>query len=134
MHKGPGGGPDPCWRREEIFLARSVVLRCGFLLAQEGVPFLPCIYDEHNQYCGQCYGKKYFHAARIARSQNPVLYSGFASTQQKCNAQTGMVKKNVLPCPSMLSAQIFPPCASTICLAIDSPNPVPLPVLDLSTR
>jgi hypothetical protein len=29
-------------------------------------------------------------------------------------ARSGSVKKNVLPCPAVLSAQIFPPCASTI--------------------
>jgi hypothetical protein len=55
------------------------------MLAQEGVPFLPCIYEEHNHYCNQCYGKKYFHAARIAPSRRSVPYSGFAAAEQKCN-------------------------------------------------
>ena len=45
-----------------------------------------------------------------------------------------MEKRNVLPRPSMLSAQIRPRCASMICLAMDKPSPVPLPVRDLSTR
>jgi hypothetical protein len=85
MYKSQGGGPGSYTRREkEIFLARSVFLRCDFLLAQEIVPLLPCIFDEHNQRCYQCYGKKYFHAPRIARSRETVLYSEFANTKQKC--------------------------------------------------
>ena len=33
-----------------------------------------------------------------------------------------MVKKNELPSPWRLSAQIFPPCASTICRAMQKKN------------
>jgi len=46
---------------------------------------------------------------RIARSPKSVLYSEFANRKQKCKCYgVGMEKKNVLPCPSTLSAQIFP--------------------------
>ena len=69
-------------RREEIILARSVSVDDVFPLAQEGMPFLFCIYDEHNHYCSQCYGKKYFHAPRIARTWHSVLCSEFADTKQ----------------------------------------------------
>jgi hypothetical protein len=34
-----------------------------------------------------------------------------------------------VPLPSSLSAQIFPPCSSTICFAIAKPSPLP-PVLE----
>src|SRR5581483_7257787 len=37
----------------------------------------------------------------------------------------GRVKKNSEPCPDRLSAQISPPCASTISRAMASPMPVP---------
>ena len=40
----------------------------------------------------------------------------------------GSVKKNVLPFPSTLSAQIWPPWACTMCLAMASPSPVPPPL------
>jgi hypothetical protein len=42
------------------------------------------------------------------------------------------VKKNVLPFPSALSAQIRPPWPSRTCRAMDKPNPVPPPERDLS--
>lgn len=106
-----------------------------FLLAQEGTPLLTRIDNHDCQQCSHSCNKKHFHAHRIAWNQTSALYREFAITKQKCNSQgIGIEKKNVLPCPSMLSAQIFPPCASTICLAMDRPSPVPLPVRDLSTR
>src|SRR5689334_13050176 len=37
----------------------------------------------------------------------------------------GIVNTNVLPAPTALSTQIFPPCCSTICFAIDNPSPAP---------
>jgi hypothetical protein len=37
----------------------------------------------------------------------------------------GRVKLNVLPFPGVLSTQIFPPCASTIVLAMAKPSPDP---------
>jgi hypothetical protein len=73
-------------REKEIFLARSVFLRCLFLLAQEGVPFLCCICDEHEQYCNQCYGKKYFHAPRIARNVKPAFCNELTTAKQICKA------------------------------------------------
>src|SRR6185312_12506283 len=42
------------------------------------------------------------------------------------SAFTGMLTKNVDPCPSSDSTQIRPPCSSTMCLAIARPRPVPL--------
>ncbi len=68
----------------KIVLTRSVFLRCVFPLAQEGVPFLVRIDCEHNHDCGHSYGKKYFHAPRIAHSHGFVLCNEFANTQQKC--------------------------------------------------
>src|SRR5581483_348003 len=44
---------------------------------------------------------------------------------------TGSVKVNVLPWPSVLSALIRPPCASTTWRAIASPSPLP-PLSQLS--
>jgi len=37
----------------------------------------------------------------------------------------GRVKQNVLPSPKILSAQILPPCRSTILRQIAKPKPVP---------
>ena len=71
-------------RRVKIILARSAFLDDVFPLAQEGMPFLFCIYDEHNHYCSQCYGKKYFHAPRIARTSTFVLCRRLTNTKQKC--------------------------------------------------
>lgn len=45
---------------------------------------------------------------------------------------TGIVKRKSAPESSTLSAQIFPPWASTICLHIESPSPVPPPERALS--
>ena len=71
-------------RNMEIVPARSMFLRCVFLLAQEGVPFLLCICYEHNHDCDQCYGKKYFHAPRIAPTGIFVLCKRLTNTKQKC--------------------------------------------------
>jgi hypothetical protein len=38
---------------------------------------------------------------------------------------TGIVKWKTLPLPTTLSAQIFPPCASTMLLQMNSPRPLP---------
>ncbi len=38
---------------------------------------------------------------------------------------SGSEKKKVVPFPSLLSSQIFPPWASTIILQITNPKPVP---------
>ena len=85
MYKSPGGDPGSCTEEErENILARSVSLYDVFLLAQEGMPFLFCIYDEHNHYCSQCYGKKYFHAPRIARTIKFVLCRQLTNALQKC--------------------------------------------------
>ncbi len=48
----------------------------------------------------------------------------------------GMVKLNVLPRPSSLSTQIFPPWSSINALLMANPNPVPAAdlVVELSTR
>jgi hypothetical protein len=48
-----------------------------------------------------------------------------ALARKLAGSAAGTVKRNVLPCPSVLSAQILPPCASTIPLAIARPNPEP---------
>lgn len=54
-------------------------------MVQEGVPLLLCIYHENNECGNQCYGKKYFHAHRIAQSRKSMLYRELTNTQQKCN-------------------------------------------------
>ena len=110
---------------------RSITL----LLAQEVTTLVSRIdNDDRQQRSHDCH-KKHFHAHRIAWSPTFALYSEFANAKQKCNGyKIGTEKKNVLPCPSRLSTHIFPPWASMTCLAIDNPNPVPRPVLDLSTR
>jgi len=86
MYKSQGGGPGSYTeeREKEIFLARSVFLRCGLLLAQEIVRFLPCICDEHSQQCCQCYGKKYFHDTRIARNLESAFCRGLTTGKQIC--------------------------------------------------
>lgn len=118
-----------------ILLARSVSLCRLILLAQEGTPLLSRIYNDDRQQGSHRCNKKHFHVHRIARSLKSALYSDFTAAKQKCNCyKVGMEKKNVLPCPSTLSTQILPPWASTMCRAMDSPSPVPLPVRDLSTR
>lgn len=62
--------------------AGSAWLRCLFLLAQEATTLLFCIYNQNrHQGCNRC-NKKHFHAHRIARSSQSVLYSDFADTQQ----------------------------------------------------
>ena len=40
-------------------------------------------------------------------------------------ARTGSLIVNVVPTPTVLSHEIDPPCASTICFAIASPKPGP---------
>src|SRR5206468_10840058 len=46
---------------------------------------------------------------------------------------TGNVKENVAPRPGPgLAARITPPCASTMCLAIESPRPLPPSARDWS--
>jgi hypothetical protein len=37
-----------------------------------------------------------------------------------------MVKKNVVPTPGLLSAQIFPPCCTTIAFTTANPTPEPI--------
>src|SRR6266581_5283845 len=51
-------------------------------------------------------------------------------------AAESILKRNLEPCPTALSTQMRPPCASTICRAIDNPSPVPPASRDLaaSTR
>jgi hypothetical protein len=66
-----------------------VFLRCYFLLAQEVVSFLRCIFDEHNQYCSQCYGKKYFHAPRIARNPDSAFCNELTGGKQFCKGSAG---------------------------------------------
>ena len=39
-------------------------------------------------------------------------------------AVQGRVKRNVEPCPGVLSAQILPPCATIIFLQMAKPSPV----------
>ena len=45
--------------------------------------------------------------------------------------QSGSVKRTVVPCPALLSAKISPPWATTRFLAMVSPSPLQLLVLDL---
>lgn len=87
-YMSPGGDPGSCTeeREKEILLARSVFLRCHFLLAQKGVPFLLCIYDEHEQRCNRCYGKKYFHAPRIAWKVESAFCNKLTAAKQICKA------------------------------------------------
>ncbi|SRR6266498_3946399 len=73
--------------KKEILLARSVLLRCSFPLAQEGLPFLFCIYDEHNHVCNQCYGKKYSHAPRIAWNLESAFCNDLTAAKQICKAR-----------------------------------------------
>jgi hypothetical protein len=44
---------------------------------------------------------------------------------ESCASSIGIVKQTVVPDGSPLSAQIRPPCASTIALQIASPSPTP---------
>lgn len=60
--------------------------RCDpHLLAQVGTPLLSRIYDENCKYCNQDDDQEYFHANRIARTTQSVLYSGFTNAKQICN-------------------------------------------------
>lgn len=68
-----------------VFLGGSVRLVDVLLLAQEGTPLLSRIHKDDRQQSSHRCNKKQFHAPRIARSQRSVLYSDFASAQQKCN-------------------------------------------------
>ena len=72
-------------RRKKCFLVRSGALRCHILLAQEGTPLLSRIYDEDHYRCSHCKDQEYFHAHRIARSLESVLYRELANAKQKCN-------------------------------------------------
>ena len=58
----------------------------SLLLAQEGVRFLQCSYDEHEQRCNRCYGKKYFHAPRIAWNPTPAFCNELTAAKQLCKA------------------------------------------------
>jgi hypothetical protein len=53
------------------------------------LPFLFCIYDEHNCRCNQCYGKKYFHATRIARNLKSAFCKALTVGKQNCKASSG---------------------------------------------
>src|SRR5579864_9148850 len=66
------------------------------------------------------------HQQKITRTLKPVLLHVVES----------MLKRNREPCPTALSTQMRPPCASTICRAMDRPRPVPPASRDLaaSTR
>ena len=51
-----------------------------------------------------------------------------------CSTLTGILRKNVEPCPTVDSTQILPPCISIMRFEIASPNPVPpfVRVMELS--
>jgi hypothetical protein len=68
MYKSPGGDPGSYTKEEkiEILLVRSVFLRCGFLLAQDGMPLACHVHDEDDCGYNENKVKKYFHASRIA--------------------------------------------------------------------
>lgn len=118
-----------------FFWNDSGAFLCFFLLAQEGEPLLSRIHRNDHKQTKHHQKEESNHAHRIARSRNSVLYRGFANTKQLCKCYfSGIEKKIEVPWPSKLSAQMRPLCASTICFAMDNPNPVPVPVLDLSTR
>lgn len=123
-------------RREcDLFRSDSSAFSRFLLLAQEVKPLLSRIHGYDHKQTQNHEKKEIYHGDRIARSPGSGLYRRFADGKQKCNRQLiGIEKKNALPRPSTLSAQILPPCASTMCFAMDKPKPVPLPVLDLSTR
>ena len=56
----------------------------------------------------------------------PVEVSSAApSTARGVGAAAGSWMRTVVPWPGLLSAQIVPPCSSTICFAIARPRPVP---------
>jgi hypothetical protein len=84
----------------KIVLARSALLRYVFPLAQEGMPFLFRIHCEHNHDCNQCYGKKYFHAPRIARVGKFVLCRQLTNALQKCKCLP--VRSQYAPCREYL--------------------------------
>jgi hypothetical protein len=61
----------------------ALVSRCHLdLLAQEGSPLTPCIDKDDRQQSSHRDKKEHFHAHRIARTGQPVLYSEFADTKQ----------------------------------------------------
>src|SRR5690348_989530 len=59
----------------------------------------------------------------LALIQNKIFHA--ESRRFVSNVTNGRVKENELPFPNWLLTHIFPPCASTIPLAIDKPKPVP---------
>ncbi len=84
------------------------------------------------------------HRYEMGDGRHVVPVEGMAHAQYKAGQQqkgdahaSRSVKEKEAPPPRGLSAQILPPCFSTICLAIESPNPVPASVwrcLSFSTR
>ena len=69
----------------KLFLGCSESLCDLNLLAQVGTPLLSRIRDDDCDHCNQYDDQEYFHAHRIARTLESVLYSGFANTKQLCN-------------------------------------------------
>ena len=59
------------------------------------------------------------------RDRMPGVAGSAAAGESPTTAATGSVKENVLPRPTTLSAQMRPPCCSTIRRQIASPSPVP---------
>jgi hypothetical protein len=66
----------------KCFLEALVSLGNLDLLAQEGLPLTPCIDKDDRQQRSHRDKKKHFHAHRIARTGQLVLYSEFAFAKQ----------------------------------------------------
>jgi len=84
-----------------------------------GVPWLASFTNRvtSNQAVGQSPGSR----QRREKTNSKQLYRAYAFFK---------VKLNSLPLPNWLRTLTFPPCASMICLTIESPSPVPPNSLD----
>ena len=77
---------------------------------------------------------KRFIRTKQPASVNPVWKARRAESGYEAWLAPGNVTVNTLPCPSWLSTEIAPPCASISSLAIANPNPVLTPLRDTSPR
>src|SRR6266700_1418569 len=75
---------------------------------------------------GTCSEARILRDASVPRAPKSGYGYGYGyELQAAASPAAGIVNDTVVPLPGALSAQIRPPCASTIPLPIDSPSPMP---------
>lgn len=84
-------------------LARSVLPDFLFLLAQEGAAFLLCVNGNHYYHRSDCQRQEDFHARRIARTPESVLYRQFADSEQICKPVLTRFSQRGIMYPPLIS-------------------------------